>query len=81
MIEEKVNGKGLAVPLLVGGLIGGGIAFLMSPFLVRARASMVAAADKAKVLIRGKKGVPPESGIYCEVPEGADICFEEEKSK
>ncbi len=80
MAEAKVNGKGLAVPLLVGGLIGGGIAFIMSPVLVKARASVLAAADRAKQLIGRKKEVP-DSGIYCQVPEGADICFEEEKGK
>jgi len=81
MAEAKVNSKSMAVPLLVGGLIGGGIAFLASPFLARARTSMLAAADKARQMVGRKKRQSPESGIYCDVPEGADICFEKEESK
>jgi hypothetical protein len=82
MAEAKIeNGKTCpVVPLLLGGLIGGGIALVVAPSLVKARSSMLAAANKARQMIGKKKGQSPGGdGIYCQVPEGADICFDEEK--
>ena len=83
MAEAKINENknSFVLPFFVGGLIGGGVALLMAPCLVKARASMLAAADKARQMIGKKKGQSSENGIYCQVPEGADICFDERKNK
>ena len=81
MAESNTNEKKSSpvVPLFVGGLIGGGIALLMAPCLVRARSSIVAAASKARHMIGKNKEQSHEGGIYCQVPEGADVCFDEGK--
>jgi hypothetical protein len=82
MVEAKIEaGKSSpVVPLLLGGLIGGGIALVVAPSLVRARASMLAAANKARRMIGKKKSqASGGDGIYCQVPQGADICFDEGK--
>jgi hypothetical protein len=84
MAEEKIENSKTCpvVPLLLGGLIGGGIALIVAPSLVRARSSVLAAANKARQMIGKKKSQSSGSdGIYCQVPEGVDICFDEEKSR
>ena len=83
MAEAKINQnrRTLVLPLFVGGLIGGGLTLLMAPCLVKARTSMLATADRARQMISKKKGQSPENGIYCQVPEGADICFDERKGE
>ena len=79
MAESETNEKrrSSVVPLFVGGLIGGGIALLVAPGLVKARRSMILAANKARRMIGKKKEDSNESGMYCQVPQGADICFDE----
>ncbi|HVN96084.1 MAG TPA: hypothetical protein VMT62_06615 [Syntrophorhabdaceae bacterium] len=70
----------LLLPFFMGGLIGGGIALILAPQLMKARGAILAGVDKAKDLLAKKNGQPSPEGTYCAVPEGADICFDEKKS-
>ena len=79
---EQKNSMSPAVPFLLGGLLGGAVAIIFAPRLNKARDAVWAAGRKAclamserKQLQKGAK--PQEEGIYCAVPEGADICFDE----
>jgi hypothetical protein len=84
MAEAKINQSKMSsvVPFFVGGLLGGGIALIVAPSLVRARSSVLAAANKARQMIGGQKTQPEGGdGIYCQVPQGADICFDQEKGR
>jgi hypothetical protein len=82
MAETKDDRKGFAslVPWIVGGLIGGGIAAVFAPQLLRARGTVIAGAAKVRERIR-KNRQPKTEGTYCAVPEGADICFDEKEDQ
>lgn len=83
MAEQIVKRSGMSpiVPLFIGGAIAGGLAMMFAPQLARARDAVCAAGRKTKELMQGKhypeSDKPREGGIYCAVPEGADICFDE----
>jgi hypothetical protein len=64
--------------MVIGALIGGGIALILAPHFVRARSAILAGVDKAKQVFACKEGEQSKEGIYCAVPEGADICYDEE---
>ena len=78
--QVKQMSGSVALPFLIGGLIGGGVALIFAPRLWRVRQAIIAAGDKTKEMIRKKAcPAPKEGGIYCDVPEGADICFDEKE--
>ena len=80
-MQEQTKRTCPALPFLVGGLIGGGMALIFAPCLSRVRQALIAAGEKTKEMLLQKKAheAPKEGGIYCDVPEGADICFDEKR--
>ncbi len=67
MEKQRNTGKGV-VTFLLGSAVGAGAAFLMSR-VCKMKGSVAGAA--------AQKGAEGE-GIYCAVPEGADICYPEQ---
>ncbi len=79
---KSKNGLSPIIPFFVGGLIGGGIAMAFAPQIRKAMDALCAAAEKTKQTMIQKRrereeAKPGEEGIYCDVPEGADICYDE----
>jgi hypothetical protein len=79
---ERRNNLSPLVPLFIGGAIAGGIAMMFAPQLTKARDAVCAAGRKTKELMiqrrsQAEAAKSKEGGIYCAVPEGADICFDE----
>ena len=72
------------LPLIVGGILGGGIALIFAPHLAKFRNALCAAGTRTKQMMKrrnlGETAADQEEGIYCAVPEGADICFDEKRS-
>jgi hypothetical protein len=54
-MAEKQKGSLLALSFLVGGLVGGGLALIFAPQLMKARKTISKSADKAMRTITGKR--------------------------
>ncbi len=64
----------LLLSLLLGGLIGGGISFLLTSSLMRKR-SGTPAREAVKWESEGTQERSYEGGVYC-APEGADMHYD-----
>jgi hypothetical protein len=67
MLANSINLKGMAFSFVLGGLLSAGAAVLMTTKLK----------GKNSALKSQKKEAREGSDMYCQVPEGADICFPE----
>lgn len=84
MVEQRERRSALSpiVPLFIGGAIAGGIVMMFAPQLTRARNAVCAAGRKTRELMHRRHPEaekPRGEGIYCAVPEGADICYDEKE--
>jgi hypothetical protein len=57
------------VPFAVAGIITAGLAALIVPLFKKSR-NGAGAPEKVR-----SEGGAEEGGLYCDVPEGADICY------
>jgi hypothetical protein len=75
MSEKKSS---LMLSFMIGGLIGGGITFLLASRLMRTRRTKPARATRRWAASDEMREQSYEEGIYC-APEGADIHYDIEK--
>jgi hypothetical protein len=75
--EHCVNGI-TVLSFLVGGIIGLGIAILMSPQSGEIREKLKSVVGSRHKLTREEI---IEEGIQCAVPEGIDICYPEQEEQ
>jgi hypothetical protein len=75
-MSERKNS--LVISFLIGGLIGGGMTFLLASRLMRTRRVKPARAAKRWAASDEASEQSYEEGIYC-APEGADIHYDMEK--
>jgi gas vesicle protein len=75
MTEKKSS---LALSFLIGGLIGGGMTFLLASSLMRTRSAKPVRANKIREPVDEMKEQSYEDGVYC-APEGADLYYDREK--
>jgi len=68
-MEKRVNAGRTVVSFLLGGAMGAGAAFIMSKVCKSRHASV----QPGPGIGNGEAPTP-----YCDVPEGADICFPKE---
>jgi hypothetical protein len=72
MPEKKSS---LMLSFLVGGLIGGGITFLLASSLTRKRSTIPARETRKWELSGEMREQSYEEGVYC-APEGADMHYD-----
>jgi gas vesicle protein len=72
MLERKSS---FILSFFIGGLIGGGIAFLLASSLMRTRSAKPARAVKTHESLDEMEEQSYEEGAYC-APEGADIQYD-----
>ena len=79
-MAKKMNERksSLILSFFIGGLIGGGITFLLASSLMRTRGTKPVRVNKTGELPDEMKEQSYEEGIYC-APEGADIRYDEER--
>ena len=75
MLERKSS---FILSFFIGGLIGGGITFLLASSHMRTRSAKAVRTNKTRVLLDEMKEQSYEEGLYC-APEGADIHYDAEK--
>ena len=75
--EKKMSEKksSLMLSFFIGGLIGGGITFLLASSLMRTRKARPTRANRTPVLRDEMNEQSYEEGGYC-APEGADIHYD-----
>ena len=72
MAREQFGNTAAVLSFIVGGLIGLGIALLMTPNPAEIKKRIKDAIGKREKLTREQV---IEEGMQCAVPEGADICY------
>ncbi len=83
MEEQRPEKKSsFTFPLVLGGMIGGGIALAMAPQLVKARGALLRGYSRVRQVMscvrqEPKREQPAEGSAYCSVDKGADICYPE----